>query len=77
MRVDKGEKVAIISIGTNIEEVDVLLIREPFHGKGPEYAFSDAGVEIEQTEAQTAEEALRSIGYTQIGGEDDDIGGKR
>ncbi len=57
--------------------VDVLIIRESFHGKGPEYAFSDAGVEIDQTEAQTVEEALRSIGYTQIGGGNDDIGGQR
>ena len=55
--------------------VDAVLIREPFHGKGPEYAFSDAGVGIQQVKAETAEEALREIGY--VGGENDDIGGKR
>jgi cation diffusion facilitator family transporter len=55
--------------------VDVVVIGEPFHGKGPEYAFSDAGVEIQQVDAETAEEALRSLGY--IGGKDEDIGGQR
>jgi cation diffusion facilitator family transporter len=33
-------------------KIDVLYTKEPFEGKGPEYVFSNAGVEIRKTNAQ-------------------------
>ena len=70
----KGIKIAEMLIRRG---VDLVLIKEPFHGRGPEYAFSDAGVQVEITAASSAEEALREQGFITEGGKDEDIGGKR
>jgi len=40
------------------QKVDVVLVRESLRGKGPVYVFGDAGVEMQETEATTLEEAL-------------------
>jgi cation diffusion facilitator family transporter len=39
-------------------KVDVVLIKETLKGKGPEYVFGDAGVEMRVTEAATLDRAL-------------------
>jgi len=44
------------------QKVDVVLLRESLHGRGPVYVFADAGVEMEETEAKTLSEALKEIG---------------
>jgi len=41
--------------------VDFLCIREPFHGKGPQYVLSDSGVGVIQTEAETVDEVIREL----------------
>ncbi len=43
-------------------EVDVLLLKEKFEGKGPEYALSNSDVEVVMTGAETMEEALAQQG---------------
>jgi predicted Fe-Mo cluster-binding NifX family protein len=45
----KGIKLAEFLI---IKKIDVLYAKELFEGKGPEYVFSDAGVEIRRTNQQ-------------------------
>jgi predicted Fe-Mo cluster-binding NifX family protein len=40
------------------QKVDVVLLKESLHGKGPVYVFGDAGVEMQETTAMTLEEAL-------------------
>jgi cation diffusion facilitator family transporter len=40
------------------QKADVVLIKEPLKGKGPEYVFGDAGVEMRVTSAATLEAAL-------------------
>jgi cation diffusion facilitator family transporter len=53
----KGIQVAEWLIG---HKVDMVLVKESLHGKGPEYAFADAGVEIRMTSATTWAEALNA-----------------
>jgi len=40
------------------QKVDAVLVKESLQGKGPVYALGDAGVTIEQTEAETVGQAL-------------------
>ena len=40
------------------QKVDVVLAQESLQGKGPEYAFHSAGVEMNEIRAETVEEAL-------------------
>jgi predicted Fe-Mo cluster-binding NifX family protein len=40
------------------QKVDVVLLKQSLHGKGPTYVFGDAGVEMQETTATTLEEAL-------------------
>jgi len=40
------------------QKVDIVFVRESLRGKGPVYVFGDAGVEMQETEATTLEEAL-------------------
>ena len=44
------------------QKVDVVLLKESLHGKGPEYVFADAGVEMVLTEAETVGEAVQDAG---------------
>lgn len=41
--------------------VDVVLLKERLHGKGPEYVFSDAGVEVTLIEATSLDEVLARL----------------
>jgi predicted Fe-Mo cluster-binding NifX family protein len=40
------------------QKVDVVVLREDVHGKGPEYVFRDAGVELRRTDRTTLADAL-------------------
>ena len=40
---------------------DVILCKESLAGKGPGYAFAEAGVETSQTEAKTLEELVNGL----------------
>jgi predicted Fe-Mo cluster-binding NifX family protein len=40
---------------------DVVITRESLKGKGPGYAFAEAGVEIGQTEARTLDELIEGL----------------
>ncbi|MGQ9585206.1 MAG: cation diffusion facilitator family transporter [Anaerolineae bacterium] len=51
----KGIRVAEWLIG---QKVDVVLLREDLEGRGPQYVFGDAGVELHLVEAGNLEEAL-------------------
>jgi len=55
----KGIEVAEFLIGRN---VDVILLKEKFDGKGPEYALSNSDVDVVITEADTMYEALSEQG---------------
>ena len=52
----KGIRVAEWLVG---QKVDVVLLKESLHGKGPEYVFADAGVDMVLTEAETVGEAIQ------------------
>jgi len=54
----KGLKVANFLLAY---KPDVILSKESLAGKGPGYAFAEAGVETIQTEAKTLEELVRSL----------------
>jgi len=47
------------------QKADVVLVKEDLRGKGPAYAFGDAGVEMRQTEAMTLAEALADAGSSE------------
>jgi cation diffusion facilitator family transporter len=49
--VEKGKGIRLAEFLVNMK-VDILYSREPFEGKGPEYVFSDAGVETRKTSAR-------------------------
>jgi cation diffusion facilitator family transporter len=49
--VEKGKGIRLAEFLVTMK-VDVLYTREPFEGKGPEYVFSDAGIEIRKTSAR-------------------------
>lgn len=44
------------------QKVDRVVLKENLQGKGPEYVFADAGVEMILTEAETASLALEALG---------------
>jgi len=58
----KGLKVAELLLR---EKVDVLLLRESLRGKGPEYAFRDAGTEMRTVAADSLDSALREGAHLQ------------
>jgi hypothetical protein len=39
-------------------KVDIVVLREDVHGKGPAYVFADAGVETRLSEATTLAQAM-------------------
>jgi predicted Fe-Mo cluster-binding NifX family protein len=49
--VEKGKGIRLAEFLVTMK-VDILYTREPFEGKGPEYVFADAGVEIRKTNAR-------------------------
>lgn len=50
------------------QKVDLVLVRESPKGKGPEYVFADAGVELMLTEATSLPDALAELSKGQEGG---------
>jgi predicted Fe-Mo cluster-binding NifX family protein len=54
----KGLRVAEWLIG---HKIDVILLKEELESKGPAYAFSDAGIEVRQTEAETLSQVRASL----------------
>lgn len=50
------------------QKVDLVLVRESPKGKGPEYVFADAGVELILTEATSLPDALAELSKGQEGG---------
>jgi predicted Fe-Mo cluster-binding NifX family protein len=50
-QLEKGKGIKLAEFLVTMK-VDVLYTKELFEGKGPEYVFSDAGVEIKKTNAQ-------------------------
>lgn len=44
---DNGKRVAKLLVD---KETDIIYIKESFSGKGPEHVFSDAGVEVRETD---------------------------
>jgi cation diffusion facilitator family transporter len=44
------------------QKVDRVVIKENLQGKGPEYVFADAGVEMILTQAETVSQALETLG---------------
>jgi cation diffusion facilitator family transporter len=49
--VEKGKGIRLAEFLVTMK-VDILYTREPFEGKGPEYVFADAGVEVRKTDAR-------------------------
>jgi predicted Fe-Mo cluster-binding NifX family protein len=45
----KGIRVAEFLVAS---DVDVVVLREDLHGKGPEYVFSDAGIDVSRTDQE-------------------------
>jgi cation diffusion facilitator family transporter len=43
------------------QKVDVVLLKQSLHGKGPTYVFGEAGVEMQETTAMTLSEALAEV----------------
>jgi len=43
------------------QKVDAVLMRESLQGKGPEYVFRGAGVEMRETQARTLDEAISEL----------------
>jgi cation diffusion facilitator family transporter len=41
------------------QKVDVVVLREKLHGKGPVYVFGDAGIEMQQTDTRTLAEVIK------------------
>jgi cation diffusion facilitator family transporter len=60
----RGIKTAELLIG---HKVDVVLSRESLVGKGPGYAFADAGVEAVQIEAETLAQVLEGLTRGELG----------
>lgn len=54
------------------QKVDVVLLKQSLHGKGPTYVFSDAGVEMQETTAMTLSEALAGFRRARGSVPDDD-----
>jgi predicted Fe-Mo cluster-binding NifX family protein len=44
------------------QKMDRVVLKEDLQGKGPEYVFADAGVEMILTEAETVDIALEAVG---------------
>ena len=49
-------------------DVDILLLRRRFEGKGPEYVLSNSDVEVSITDAETMNDALSHQGVALEGG---------
>jgi len=60
-QVEHGKGILVAEF-LNKHQIDVIITRESFEGKGPYYVFSNAAVDNLLTEEETVEKALESIG---------------
>jgi cation diffusion facilitator family transporter len=65
---EKGKGIKTAELLLN-HKVDVVLTREDLTGKGPGYAFANAGVETKCTEAKTLKDALQTLDAQRINSE--------
>ncbi|MBE9502706.1 MAG: cation transporter, partial [Proteobacteria bacterium] len=52
LKTEKGKGIKVAELIVD-KKVDILYIKESFSGKGPEYLFSDAGVEVSKSDSKT------------------------
>lgn len=64
LHMDKGKGIRLAEYLVD-RKVDVLYIEKPFDGKGPEYVFSNAGVEVRTTDKKTMNELMHDIKFNQ------------
>jgi predicted Fe-Mo cluster-binding NifX family protein len=57
------ESYRIPSGGGKEQKVDWVVLKENLQGKGPEYVFANAGIEMIPTEAETVYLALEALRY--------------
>jgi predicted Fe-Mo cluster-binding NifX family protein len=62
MEKGKGIKLGEFLVGKG---VNVLYIKKPFEGKGPEYVFSNYEVEVRITDKETMGQLIQDIKFTQ------------
>ncbi len=51
LKAEKGKGIKVAELIVD-KKVDIIYIKESFSGKGPEYLFSDAGVEVSKTDSK-------------------------
>ena len=51
LKLEKGKGIKVAELLVD-KEIDIIYIRESFSGKGPEHVFSDAGVEVMETDSK-------------------------
>ena len=61
LSVERGKGIVVAEFLVD-RDVDVLLLKKKFDGKGPEYVLSNSGVDVIITGAETMEEALSQQG---------------
>jgi cation diffusion facilitator family transporter len=57
IEIEKGKGIRLAEFLVTIK-IDVLYTREIFEGKGPEYVFADAGVEVRKTDAHDLKDLM-------------------
>jgi cation diffusion facilitator family transporter len=57
LSIEKGKGIRLAEFLVTMK-IDVLYTREPFEGKGPEYVFADAGVEVRKTDARDLKDLM-------------------
>ena len=60
-QIERGKGILVAEF-LNKHQIDVIITKESFEGKGPYYVFSNAAVDNLLTEEETVEKALESIG---------------
>ena len=63
IHVERGKGILLAEYLTK-KMVDIVLLKKDFSSKGPAYVFSNANIEVIQTEAQTPQEALANLGLS-------------
>ena len=60
-QIERGKGILVAEF-LNKHQIDVIITKESFEGKGPYYVFSNAAVDNLLTEEETVDKALESIG---------------
>jgi cation diffusion facilitator family transporter len=61
LSVERGKGILVAELLVK-RDIDVLILKEKFEGKGPEYALSDSGIDVIITDLNTVDEALSAQG---------------